>query len=136
MNNLKNKFISFMTGRSGPDELNRFLLALWFAAAITNIFFRSRVISALQLIPAVLFFLRFFSANTSKRYGENLKYLEISGKIKKRFSFRIQQIKEIGTHRYIRCPTCKAVIRVPRKTGKHSLVCPKCSNRFETNIII
>ncbi len=136
MNNLKNKLINFMTGRSGPDELNRFLLTVWVAAAITNIFFRSKVISALQLIPAVLFFLRFFSTNLSKRYGENRKYLEITGKLKKRLSFRRQQIKEIGTHRYIKCPKCGAIIRVPRRTGKHTLVCPKCSERFETNIII
>jgi hypothetical protein len=29
------------------------------------------------------------------------------------------------------CPHCKANLRLPRKKGKHSVVCPRCKERFE-----
>jgi len=126
----------FMNGRYGMDNLSRFLLIVWFGLAVLNIFAGKSYIYVISLVPAFFFFFRVLSTNKYKRSQENAKYVDIARKTGAFFRFQWQKLSEIGTHRYIKCPGCKAVIRVPRKTGKHTLVCPRCSKRFETNIII
>ena len=132
---LKNFFMRFMYGRYGVDDLSKFLLGCWMGLAVINIFVGSLILYLLSLVFAVIVFYRMFSRNTQKRASENAKYKSMVGRIGKWFRFQGQKLREIGTHRYIRCPSCKATLRVPRKTGKHTLVCPRCSHRFETRIL-
>lgn len=131
---MRNFLQRFMSGRYGLDNLSKFLLILWFGLAAVNIIFRETAIYIVSLVPAVLFFFRFFSTNTTRRIAENTKYLAVVNKSGSWFKLQWQKLREIRTHRYIKCPECRAVLRVPRKTGKHTLVCPRCSKRFETDI--
>ena len=79
---MKERFMRFMAGRYGADQLSRFLnfaaLALIVISTILG-FFRLTAayyitwVAALVLMGIVLW--RMFSKNTSKRYQENVKYL-------------------------------------------------------------
>ena len=35
---------------------------------------------------------------------------------------------------YRRCPGCRVTLRLPKRKGKHTVVCPKCGRRFEVKI--
>ncbi len=133
---MRNWLQKLMYGRYGFDSLSQFILILLFIFAFINIFVNSIIIYIISLIPMVIFIFRFFSKNKTKRIAENNKFNKIKNKIFSWFKFQWQKIREIKTHRYIKCPQCKATLRVPRKLGEHTAVCPKCKNRFETKIII
>lgn len=133
---MRNWLSKFMNGRYGLDNLSKFFMIMWFSLAAVNIFFRSSYIYAISLIPAFFFFFRVLSRNTVKRNAENVKYLAILNKCGSWLKFQWQKLREIGTHRYVKCPGCHAVLRLPRKTGKHTTVCPRCSHRFDIKIII
>ncbi len=131
---MRQKIMRFMYGRRGVDELGRFLLGVWFVLSVLSIFVDSYILSAVQFIPSIAFFYRVFSRNLQKRDAENRAYLKYRNKVKDFFKFQKQKLCEIKTHRYIKCPGCKATLRVKRVIGKHTVNCPKCKNRFETNI--
>ena len=61
---------------------------------------------------------RCFSRNTYKRYQENRKFLQLTGRMKDR------------EHRYFDCPKCRQMVRVPRGKGKISITCPRCREKF------
>ena len=133
---MREKIMRFMYGRRGVDQLGRFLLGVWLVISVVNIFFNSYILSAIQFIPSIGFFYRALSRNLQRRDMENRTYLRYRNKVIVFFKFQKQKISEIKTHRYIKCPSCKATLRVKRVTGKHTVNCPKCKNKFETNIIL
>lgn len=133
---MRNLITKFMYGRYGIDNLSKFIMILWFSTAVINIFFKNNIIYIVSLVPAFLFFFRVLSRNTVKRSAENAKYQAIADKVSAWIKFRWLILREIRTHRYIKCTGCHAVLRLPRKTGTHTAVCPKCKNRFEIKIII
>lgn len=133
---MRNFITKFMQGRYGLDHLSKFVMILWFSMAVINIFFKNNIIYIISLIPAFIFFFRVLSRDTSKRRAENAKYQVIAGKVSAWVKFRWLILREIKTHRYVKCTGCHAVLRLPRKTGKHTTVCPRCKNRFEIKIII
>ncbi|MFR2916862.1 MAG: hypothetical protein ACLTKQ_08005 [Acutalibacteraceae bacterium] len=38
------------------------------------------------------------------------------------------------THVFKKCPGCKAVLRLPRKKGKHTVNCPHCHKNFTVHV--
>ena len=113
---------SFMAGRYGTDKLNMVILCVGLAASLLSVFFKS---SPLNLLFFVLSYglmiwaiFRSLSRNTYKRYQENRKFLQITGRLKDR------------QNRYFDCPKCRQVVRVPRGKGKISITCPKCHEKF------
>ena len=136
MRNWLQKIMNGRYGMYGFDMLSRTLLILWFGMTFVNMFFNSIIVYAVSVIPGVIFFFRYLSKNIAKRTAENKKFASFMMKIGAWFKFQWQKITEIRTHRYIRCKQCKALLRVPRKPGKHTAVCPKCQNRFEARIIL
>lgn len=44
------------------------------------------------------------------------------------------KLKTDKDHCFRICPECKANIRLPKKKGKHTVVCPRCRCRFEVKI--
>jgi len=131
-----NRLKQFMYGRyGGKDELNAGLLIVWVIFAAVNIFVRSQIIYLLGLVFPILALVRALSKNITRRRDENTKFLYFYNKAVAGIKEFIRRLKEFGTHRYITCPACKATLRVPRRTGKHTVVCPKCRNRFEKRIL-
>lgn len=130
----KDKFIRFMYGRYGADELYRFLTVLFFALCIVNLFVNSIIIYFISIGVLLFQLLRVFSRNHPARRRENAKYLKMRNvflpffkKIKMRFQNR-------KTARYRSCPSCKATLKLPKRKGKHSTKCPRCGKEFNVHI--
>lgn len=128
------KFAMFMQGRYKMDQLNLVLLIICLALSFINVFPRSFIIYLLELIFLALFAFRFLSKNIYKRGAENRKFLLIWGKVRDFFVLNKNKIKEFKTHVYIKCPYCKAQLRVKRINGKHKVRCPRCGESFEKKI--
>ncbi len=149
MQNFLFRLAKFMHGRYGTDQLNHGLFILWLIMNILNtIFIKSRWVSISITLLFVIILFRSLSRNISQRQQENTDYLYYLNKVKPFFAklkpvttkifswFKLQfrKIKDIKTHRYVKCPYCKATIRVPFRKGKHTVNCPRCTVDFKTNI--
>ena len=115
-------FRNFMVGRYGTDRLNMVILSVGLVASFLSVLIK------FPPVNLVLFFLsygmmfwaifRTLSRNTFKRYQENRKFLQLTGRLKDR------------EHRYFDCPKCRQMVRVPRGKGKISITCPRCREKF------
>ena len=131
---LMNSIQQFMYGRYGNDKLNVALLIAWMMCAFVNIFLKSPILYAVGIGFAILCFLRMFSKNTYKRSNENAKFEKVFHAVKVKFNLQILKIKQRNTHRFFKCPACRATIRVPKRVGKMDVRCTKCGHRFEKTI--
>jgi len=134
MGNLRDKFAGFMYGRYGTDQLYKALIALYFVLFIGNLFLNSIILTTLMWAVLLLTLFRTFSRNVSRRRMENDKFMKIWKTVKSRVLLYIRMIREIRTRRYRKCPHCKSIIRLPRKIGKHIVICPYCHDEFPTHI--
>ena len=120
-----NTLARFMYGRYGNDQLNRFLLWVYFGFWVVSLFFRSfmtvgLVLTALlwTLLGWMLF--RMLSRNISRRQAENRWYLH-----------QITRLKDIRRYRYRRCPHCRGMLRLPIKRGRRTVTCHRCRAQFK-----
>lgn len=138
MRNLLQKFAIFMQGRYGTDTLNNFLTVLLFVLWFINIFvFSLRASLVLSLIQTAIFALILFRAlsrNITKRSAENRKFLVVYNPAKKRVMLTWKKFRDRKDFRYIKCPVCKAQLRVKNKKGTHTVCCPRCKSEFEKKI--
>lgn len=134
MGNFKDKFARFMYGRYGADQLYYALLVFYFVLLIANIFIKSSVLGILMWAVLICIFFRVFSRDIYKRQLENKKFINIWSHAKAKGSLTTRRIKEIKTHRFRQCPHCKTTLRLPRRTGKHLVKCPRCLNNFSLRI--
>lgn len=130
----KERMIAFMMGRNGPDNLYNFLMYTCILLIVINLFLRSFVISLLYLVMFAYALFRFMSRNLYKRQKENVTYLKIKQKVFAPFKLMHAKIRDRKTHVYKKCPSCKKVLRLPKKSGEHTVVCPCCRNRFDVTI--
>ena len=128
---MKEKFLRFMAGRYGADQFSRFLSFFALALIIVNIFIRSKVLWALSLVILVLVYLRMFSKNHEKRRRENERYLRVENKLLGGLRNWNDRRKQSKDYVFFRCPSCRAMLRVPRGKGKIRVTCRKCGNAFE-----
>ena len=141
MNKLKNAFYRFMYGRYGTDALSKAML--WCYSGVLILYLILYLVFSFafgdgslgMLILNICYFLlsgtlvyllisRMFSRNIAKRRAENEKFCGF-------FKLRKNIYRDRKTHVYRKCPKCKAVLRLPRSKGKHTVVCPRCRERFE-----
>ena len=135
MGKFKQKLSRFFYGRYGGDTLNKFLLAVYIIVVLTmnilSLFFDSPIFGLIYTVSSVtllgliiLIFYRILSKNIAKRRLENERFCGF-------FKLRRNKFRDRKTHVYRKCPSCKAVLRLPKAKGKHFVVCPRCKNRFE-----
>lgn len=131
--NFRYRLMRFMSGRYGPDVLFYVLFVLSAVLAFINIIVRSWVLQvAVYLIMAFAIF-RVFSRNYAARSRENRAAEAAVRKIRNKINLRRQR-KADYTHIYKKCPYCRAVLRLPRKKGRHTTVCPKCGKSFSVRV--
>ena len=113
---------NFMMGRYGTDRLNMAILGVGLVASLMSVLIKFAPVNlALFALSYGMMFWAIFrtlSRNTYKRYQENRKFLQLTGRIKDR------------EHRYFDCPKCRQMVRVPRGKGKISITCPRCREKF------
>ncbi len=127
---MMNFFRKLMYGRYGVDQLSIAIIILSFAISIISSIADFYPLSLLSFILIIVAYVRIFSKNISKRYGENIKFLKLWNPIKAKAQVRINRMKYMKTHKYFSCPNCKQSLRVPRGQGKITVTCPKCKTEF------
>ncbi|MCD7903186.1 MAG: hypothetical protein LUF77_00475 [Oscillospiraceae bacterium] len=128
---MREKFYRFMIGRNGADQLSRFLTYVALALIVLNLFVGSTVLWLLGLAALVWAYFRMFSKNVARRREENGKYLQLQYKLTQRFRDWRDRQKQRRDYVFFRCPSCKAMLRVPRGKGRIRVTCRKCGNAFE-----
>ena len=137
-NNLAINFQRFMQGRYGVDRLHRVLSWVYLAILIVSIFLSRNVdikiyyaVLLAGLAVLIFAFFRVFSKNIEKRRKENERWLAFENKIKKQFRIFRDRWKFRKTHVFKKCPKCKAVLRLKRIKGTHTVTCPHCKETFK-----
>lgn len=131
MGKIKSWLYRFMYGRYGTDTLNKVLLGVYIAVVVVytvvSLFISDPIFTLVYLLltltlVAVIFW-RMFSRKIDKRRRANEKFCGF-------FRLRRNKFRDRKTHIYRKCPSCRAVLRLPKAKGKHNVVCPRCKNRF------
>ena len=123
----------FMAGRNGNDQLNLFLLVVDLALLLLGtIFSRSLggICYPLMLVLLGYIYFRMFSRNVYKRRTENEAFLRWKAKVDAQLRLVKERWVQRRDYKFFTCPSCKAVMRVPRGRGKIRIVCRKCGNSF------
>ena len=128
---MKRRFMEFMSGRYGADQLSRFTLAVSLILLVLNSFTNLRIIYLAALIVLAWCYFRMFSRNIAKRSAENQKYLNMVWKSKVKFGKFKNRIVQSKDYHIYKCPSCGQKIRIPRGKGKICITCPKCRTEFE-----
>jgi DNA-directed RNA polymerase subunit RPC12/RpoP len=131
MGKFKQSMARFFYGRYGTDTLNKTLLWIYVALVIVytvvSMFFTNAIFTLLYItfsISLVLWiFSRMFSRKIAARRRENEKFCGF-------FRLRRNKLRDRKTHVYKKCPSCRAVLRLPKAKGHHAVVCPRCKHRF------
>ena len=129
-----------MYGRYGADKLGNVLLVACAVVVIIhtvtslvlgifkpqfNTIWIDLGMYAVSTSLACVVIFRSLSRNVAKRRKENERFCGF-------FTLWKNKIRDRKTHVYRKCPSCKAVLRLPKAKGKHSVICPRCKNRFTT----
>ena len=123
-----------MYGRNGADAICTVLMWIYLILWIFSIVASSLewvivciAVWGVQLLVLAYWLFRIFSKNTVKRRNEVVRFFGFFRRIRNRFRDR-------KTHVYKKCPHCRAVLRLPKKKGKHTVCCPACKERFSVRI--
>ena len=122
-----------MIGRNGNDELNRFLLMADMVLILLSIVFKNgigKVLSPLVLVLLGLTYFRMLSRDLIRRGDENSRFLRYRESVYSAIRIRKEQWVQRKEYKFLRCPACKATLRVPKGRGKIKIVCRKCGNSF------
>lgn len=132
----RQRIAQFMYGRNGYDDFSRFLLFAAIALMVLGLLFArvpflAMVIQLAEWAALVYCVFRAFSRNIYKRQQENAKYVEKRQVFMNWFRSLKDRWQQRKDYKFFRCPSCHALLRVPRGKGKLLLTCRKCGNRFE-----
>ena len=135
--NFRYKLMQFMQGRYGVDGMFYILIIIASVLAFINCFiFIMPIRTVIQLIVYAIIFYAFFRAlskNIEARSRENRFAMRYIDKIKKQIQTKRQRRADTS-HIYRKCPSCKAVLRLPHRIGKHKTTCPKCGKEFKVTV--
>lgn len=131
--NFRYKLMRFMQGRYGIDNLFFVLFALAAVLSLVNSFARWWLLQIIVDVILIYAFYRVLSRNIDARRRENRFFDNLKSKMQARRNL-YRQRKADWNHVYKKCPQCKAVLRLPRRKGKHSTVCPKCNKEFKVTV--
>ena len=130
----REKFIRFMYGRYGTDELYRFLSIVFYILFILNLFLGSYALTVSVTALRIFMTYRVFSKNIVKRRAENEKFLAIKRRFDNFIKLNKNKWRDRHTHIYKKCPHCGAVLRFPKIKGKHIANCPSCKAEFDVKV--
>lgn len=134
---MRDKFIKFMYGRYGVDELNKTAALVAIVLSILSMFlpgWTSFAFSVLSFLTVIMVIYRTFSRNINKRVMENHKFLARTNKFRVWLRFTKTRFNDRKTYRYIKCPSCKNYSRVPKGKGKIKITCRVCKKQFDKKV--
>jgi len=121
----------FMMERYGVDQLSMALVIVSVLLALIAQLTSRPLIAFISYIPLGICIYRMLSRNIAKRSMENYKFFMLISPLYSWFKQTQSRIKTIKTHRYFKCPNCKATLRLPKGKGRIIITCPKCKTKFE-----
>lgn len=136
MSRFREKMIEFMSDRYGMDQLNNSLMILAVLVALVNLFIPSPIITGCVWLCAGGVCYRSFSRNVSRRRQENDRFLELRKPFHRALKRFARRFREGRNYRFRTCRHCKAYIRLPRKPGKRTIICPKCKSEMKVRILL
>ena len=131
---MRQKLMQFMYGRNGVDLFSRFLMYFALALLVLRLIIRGaagNVIWYLAIAVLIYAYFRIFSRNLSKRRAENAKYYQLRTKAVNGVRDWTDRRRQSRDFRFFRCPSCRAMLRVPRGKGRIRVTCRKCGTAFE-----
>lgn len=129
----KEKFRQFMVGRYGQDQLGRFITSLALLILIANLFVKKASLPSVALVLIIYSYYRILSRDINARYRENQKFLDSIEPLRRKVFTSKNKYDNRKTHKYIKCPSCKFEMKVPRGKGKIRVTCKSCGNKFIVN---
>ena len=134
----REKLARFFYGRYGIDQLYYALFVLYFILWGVQLFVPLLPVRiGIYVLQAALLFwmtFRMLSKNVYKRRRENEAFMKIFRPVKNLFVLTKNRIRDVKGFRYRKCPHCKATLRLPKRKGEHSVICPRCKKRFTVKI--
>ena len=127
---MKEKLRIFMAGRYGTDQLGRFTMGVGAVSLILYMFFHIRILYFVTLFCLIWYYYRALSRDHSRRYEENLKFLQLKNQALGKLGKTRRHMTDLKSYKFYTCPSCKQKIRVPRGHGNISITCPKCRTTF------
>ena len=118
----------FFWGRNGFDELANTVMVASLVVMVASGFIPIPILGfclyLLSFAGLIYSYFRCFSRNLFKRRQYNFRFKEF---------FRVRKLKwkERKSHRYFKCPHCKAWMRVPKGRGAITVTCRACRFRFD-----
>lgn len=148
MADFRNKLLRFFAGRyAQTDALYKaqmiVSLVSLFVGSVMSLIGTGTALIGLRIVGWVLYLCavgllvwsicRFLSRNVAARQRENATWLKLRNRLNP-FHRRVNRPADTDTHVFRACPDCRAVLRLPRKMGKHTVRCPRCGKSFTVNI--
>lgn len=127
---MKQRFMEFMQGRYGADQLSKFLTGAGLVCAVLTLLTGWRIFYGLFWILLIYSYFRMFSKNHMARYQENQKFLGWKNRITYWWSNRKKIREQKKIYHIYSCPFCKQKIRIPKGKGSIIITCPKCKQEF------
>ncbi len=118
----------FMEGRHGTDRLTLAILCVGAALSLVGVLVQlfgawsptwNAVLTLISYALMVLAVYRTLSRDTYRRYRENQWFCQLLDRLKDR------------KNRHFKCPKCRQIMRVPRGSGKVTITCTKCGEKFD-----
>lgn len=147
MGKFQQKMYRFMYGRYGADKLYNFctvlIIVALFLNVITSIVIKDADVKALVSAGIMVFDIvilawstfRFMSKKIDKRRRENERFIRFTRWLSRVFTFNTSRRSKSGNvdnaqFIFRDCTKCGATLRLPRKAGRNTVKCPRCSHKF------
>lgn len=127
---MREKFMRFMQGRNGVDELSKALNVIILVLLVISLFTSWGILYAIALLLLIYMYFRVFSKNIPKRYAENQKYRNFRYDMTIKWNNKKKEWVQRKIYRFYRCPMCRQKVRVPKGRGRICITCPKCRTEF------
>lgn len=127
---IRNAIQRFMYGRYGNDQLNLFLIVLYFVLYMVLLFLDWAPLYWISLAIFACFVFRLLSRNIPRRREENSRFLRLTNPVLRWFRFQ-RTVHRDKEHRYFKCPNCGQQLRVPRGKGRITVTCRGCGATFQ-----
>ena len=127
---IREKFMRFMQGRNGVDQLGKTLNTVTLVLLLISMFTRWTLVYVVAMVLLAYTYFRIFSKNIPKRYAENQKFCNWRYDMAIKKNKKKQEWEQRKIYRFFRCPMCKQRVRVPKGRGKICITCPKCRQEF------
>ncbi len=119
-----------MNGRYGTDQLSMALLIFSILLTLVSELSKLPVLSYISLLPLALCMYRILSKKPETRRMENYKFAVLVGPVYSWFKRTLAHTKKARTHKFFKCPDCKAGLWVPKGKGEIIITCSKCKKEL------